>query len=153
MSKENTNTIRLHRVLQAPPERVYKAFLDPGAMCKWLPPHGFTGQVHHIEPTVGGTYRMSFTNFSTGSSHAFGGEYLELVPNERIRHTDRFEDANLPGEMVTTITLTKVSVGTELNIVQEGVPAAIPAEACYLGWQESLSLLKKLVEPNIPDQP
>jgi uncharacterized protein YndB with AHSA1/START domain len=153
MSQENTSTIRLHRVLQAPPERVYKAFLDPGAMCKWLPPHGFTGQVHHIEPTVGGTYKMSFTNFSTGNSHAFGGEYLELVPNERIRHTDRFEDANLPGEMVTTITLTKVSVGTELNIVQEGVPAAIPAEACYLGWQESLSLLKKLVEPDIPDQP
>jgi uncharacterized protein YndB with AHSA1/START domain len=149
MSKENTSTIRLHRVLQAPPERVYKAFLDPGAMCKWLPPHGFTGQVHHIEPTVGGTYRMSFTNFSTGNSHAFGGEYLELVPNERIRHTDRFEDANLPGEMVTTITLTKVSVGTELNIVQEGVPAAIPAEACYLGWQESLRNLARVVEPEI----
>ena len=153
MAKENTNTIRLHRVLQAPPERVYKAFLDPAAMAKWLPPNGFTGTVHHVEPTVGGTYRMSFTNFSTGNSHSFGGEYLELVPNERIRHTDRFEDANLPGEMTTTITFTKVSVGTELHIVQEGVPAAIPAEACYLGWQESLSLLKKLVEPDIPDQP
>lgn len=152
MSKENTNTIKLHRVLQAPPERVYKAFLDPGAMCKWLPPNGFTGTVHHIEPTVGGTYKMSFTNFSTGSSHSFGGEYLELVPGERIRHTDRFDDPNLPGEIVTTITFTKVSVGTELNIVQEGVPAVIPAEACYLGWQESLTLLKQLVEPEIPDQ-
>ena len=152
MSKENTNTIKLHRVLQAPPERVYKAFLDPGAMCKWLPPNGFTGTVHHIEPTVGGTYKRSFTNFSTGSSHSFGGEYLELVPGERIRHTDRFDDPNLPGEIVTTITFTKVSVGTELNIVQEGVPAVIPAEACYLGWQESLTLLKQLVEPEIPDQ-
>ena len=139
-------------MLQAPPERVYKAFLDPGAMCKWLPPNGFTGTVHHIEPTVGGTYKMSFTNFSTGSSHSFGGEYLELVPGERIRHTDRFDDPNLPGEIVTTITFTKVSVGTELNIVQEGVPAVIPAEACYLGWQESLTLLKQLVEPEIPDQ-
>ena len=152
MTTNNTNTIRLHRVLQAPPERVYKAFLDPGALCKWLPPHGFTGQVHHLEATVGGTYRMSFTNFSTGSSHSFGGEYIELVPNERIRHTDRFEDVNLPGQIETTITFTKVSVGTEVNITQEGVPAAIPPEACYLGWQESLSLLKNLVEPNIPDQ-
>lgn len=152
MSKENTNTIKLHRVLQAPPERVYKAFLDPGAMCKWLPPNGFTGTVHHSEPTVGGTYKMSFTNFSTGSSHSFGGEYLELVPGERIRHTDRFDDPNMTGEIVTTITFTKVSVGTELNIVQEGVPAVIPAEACYLGWQESLTLLKQLVEPEIPDQ-
>ena len=152
MSKENTNAIKLRRVRQAPPERVYKAFLDPGAMCKWLPPNGFTGTVHHIEPTVGGTYKMSFTNFSTGSSHSFGGEYLELVPGERIRHTDRFDDPNLPGEIVTTITFTKVSVGTELNIVQEGVPAVIPAEACYLGWQESLTLLKQLVEPEIPDQ-
>lgn len=152
MTTNNTSTIRLHRVLTAPPERVYKAFLDPGAMCKWLPPNGFTGTVHHIEPTAGGTYRMSFTNFTTGSSHSFGGEYLELVPGERIRHTDRFEDANLPGEIITTITFTKVSVGTELNIVQEGVPAVIPAEACYLGWQESLTLLKQLVEAEIPDQ-
>ena len=153
MTTSNTNTIKLNRVLQAPPERVYKAFLDPGAMVKWLPPNGFTGEVHHLDAKVGGTYRMSFTNFSTGNSHSFGGEYLELVPGERIRHTDKFEDANLPGEMTTTITFTKVSVGTELNIVQEGVPAAIPPEACYLGWQESLALLKKLVEPEIPDQP
>jgi uncharacterized protein YndB with AHSA1/START domain len=147
-----TNTIRLHRVLHAPPERVYRAFLDAGALCKWLPPNGFTCQVHHVEPRVGGTYKMSFTNFSTGNSQSFGGEYLELVPNERIRHTDKFDDPNLPGEMHTTITFTKVSVGTELNIVQEGVPAAIPAEACYLGWQESLTLLKQLVEAEIPDQ-
>jgi uncharacterized protein YndB with AHSA1/START domain len=152
MTTNNTNTIRLNRVLQAPPERVYKAFLDPGAMVKWLPPNGFTGEVHHLDAKVGGTYRMSFTNFSTGNSHSFGGEYLELAPNERIRHTDKFEDANLPGEMTTTITFTKVSVGTELNIVQEGVPSAIPPDACYLGWQESLALLKKLVEPDIPDQ-
>ena len=153
MTTDNTNTIRLNRVLQAPPERVYKAFLDPGAMVKWLPPNGFTGEVHHVDAKVGGTYRMSFTNFSSGKSHSFGGEYLELVPSERIRHTDKFEDANLPGEMTTTITFTKVSVGTELNIVQEGVPAVIPPDACYLGWQESLALLKKLVEPEIPDQP
>lgn len=152
MTKENTNTIRLHRVLKAPPERVYRAFLDASAMCKWLPPNGFTGQVHHLEATVGGTYKMSFTNFSTGKSHSFGGEYLELVPNERIRNTDRFDDPNLPGEMQNTITLKKVSVGTELNIVQEGVPAVIPAEACYLGWQESLTLLAQLVEPEIPDE-
>jgi uncharacterized protein YndB with AHSA1/START domain len=152
MTTNNTNTIRLNRVLQAPPERVYKAFLDPGAMVKWLPPNGFTGEVHHLDAKVGGTYRMSFTNFSTGNSHSFGGEYLELAANERIRHTDKFEDANLPGEMTTTITFTKVSVGTELNIVQEGVPSAIPPDACYLGWQESLALLKKLVEPDIPDQ-
>jgi uncharacterized protein YndB with AHSA1/START domain len=152
MTTNNTNTIRLNRVLQAPPERVYKAFLDPGAMVKWLPPNGFTGEVHHLDAKVGGTYRMSFTNFSTGNSHSFGGEYLELAPNERIRHTDKFEDANLPGEMTTTITFTKVSVGTELNIVQEGVPSAIPPDACYLGWQESLALLKKLVEPDISDQ-
>ena len=152
MTTSNTNTIKLHRVLKAPPERVYRAFLDAGAMCKWLPPNGFTGQVHHLEPKVGGTYKMSFTNFTTGNSHSFVGEYLELVPNERIRHTDRFDDPNLPGEMVTTVTLKQVSVGTELNIVQEGVPAAIPAEACYLGWQESLTLLAKLVEPEIPDQ-
>jgi uncharacterized protein YndB with AHSA1/START domain len=152
MTADNTNTIRLHRVLQAPPERVYRAFLDAGAMCKWLPPNGFTGQVHHLEAKVGGTYKMSFTNFTTGNSHSFGGEYLELILNERIRHTDRFDDPNLPGEMLTTITLTKVSVGTELNIMQEGVPAVIPAEACYLGWQESLKLLSKLVEAEIPDQ-
>ena len=148
----NTNTIRLHRVLKAPPERVYRAFLDPGAMCKWLPPNGFTGQVHHLEAKVGGTYKMSFTNFSTGNSHSFGGEYLELTPNERIRHTDRFDDPNLPGEIQTTITLRQVFCGTELNIVQEGVPGVIPAEACYLGWQESLTLLSQLVEAEIPDQ-
>jgi uncharacterized protein YndB with AHSA1/START domain len=152
MTTSNTNTIKLHRVLKAPPERVYRACLDAGAMCKWLPPNGFTGQVHHLEAKVGGTYKMSFTNFTTGSSHSFGGEYLELIPNERIRHTDRFDDPNLPGEIITTVTLKQVSVGTELNIVQEGVPAAIPAEACYLGWQESLTLLAKLVEPEIPDQ-
>jgi len=152
MTTSNTNTIKLHRVLKAPAERVYRAFLDAAAMSKWLPPNGFTGQVHHLDAKVGGTYKMSFTNFTTGNSHSFGGEYLELVPNERIRHTDRFEDTNLPGEIVTTITLKQVSVGTELNIVQEGVPAAIPAEACYLGWQESLILLAKLVEPEIPDQ-
>ncbi len=152
MTKSDTNTIRLHRVLQAPPERVYRAFLDANAMVKWLPPNGFTGQVHHLEAKVGGTYKMSFTNFTTGKSHSFGGEYLELTPNERIRHTDRFDDPNLPGEMQTTITLKQVSVGTELNIVQEGVPAVIPAEACYLGWQESLTLLAKLVEAEIPDQ-
>jgi uncharacterized protein YndB with AHSA1/START domain len=139
-------------VVQAPPERVYRAFLDAGAMCKWLPPNGFTCQVHHLDPRVGGTYKMSFTNFTTGKSHSFGGEYLELMPNERLRYFDRFDDLNLPGEMQTIVTLKKVSVGTELNIVQEGVPAAIPAEACYLGWQESLTLLAKLVEPEIPDQ-
>jgi uncharacterized protein YndB with AHSA1/START domain len=152
MTTNNTNTIRLHRVLKAPPERVYRAFLDAGAICKWMPPNGFTGQVHHLEAKVGGTYKMSFTNFTTGNSHSFGGEYLELTPNERIRHTDRFDNPNLPGEMQTTITLRKVLVGTELNIVQEGVPAVIPAEACYLGWQESLMLLAKLVEAEIPDQ-
>ena len=151
MTKSNTNTIRLHRLLQAPPERVYRAFLDANAMIKWLPPNGFTGQVHHLDAKVGGTYSMSFTNFSTEKSHSFGGEYLELTPNERIRHTDRFADSNLPGEMQTTITLKQVSVGTELNIVQEGVPAVIPVEACYLGWQESLTLLAKLVEAEIPD--
>ena len=151
MTKSNTNTIRLHRVLQAPPERVYRAFLDANAMVKWLPPNGFTGQVHHLDAKVGGTYRMSFTNFTTEKSHSFGGEYLELTPNERIRHTDKFEDPNLPGEMQTTITLQQVSVGTELTIVQEGVPAVIPAEACYLGWQESLTLLGQLVEAEIPD--
>ena len=145
------HTIRLHRVLQATPERVYRAFLDGDAMSKWLPPNGFTGKVHHIDAKVGGTYKMSFTNFGTGKSDSFGGEYLELVPNERIRHTDRFDDPNLPGEMQTTITLKKVSCGTELNVVQEGVPEVIPAEGCYVGWQESLILLAKLVEPEIPD--
>ena len=152
MTTSNTNTIKLHRVLTAPPERVYRAFLDPTAMVKWLPPNGFTGEVHHLEAKVGGTYKMSFKNFSTQNSHSFGGEYLELVPNELIRHTDRFDDPNLPGEMTTTITFKKVMVGTELNIVQEGVPAAIPAEACYLGWQESLTLLAQLVQAEIPDQ-
>ena len=147
-----TSTIRLHRVLRATPERVYRGFLDADAMVKWLPPNGFTAKVHHMDAKVGGTFRMSFTNFSTGQSHSFGGEFLELTPNERIRHTDKFENPNLPGEMQTTITLQQVSVGTELNIVQEGVPAVIPAEACYLGWQESLTLLAKLVEAEIPDQ-
>jgi len=145
------NTIRLHRVLRATPEKVYRAFLDGDAMTKWLPPNGFTGKVHHIDAKVGGTYKMSFTNFSTGKSHSFGGEYLELVPHERIRHTDRFDDPNLPGEMQTTITLKKVSCGTELNVVQHGVPEVIPAEGCYVGWQESLILLGKLVEAEIPD--
>jgi len=153
MTTSNTNTIRLHRILKAPPERVYRAFLDANAMAKWLPPNGFTGQVHQIDAKVGGTYKMSFTNFNSGTSHSFGGEYLELKPNERIRHTDRFDDPHLPGEIQTTITLKQVLVGTELNVVQEGVPAAIPAEACYLGWQESLTLLAKLVEAEIPDQP
>ncbi len=152
MTTNNTKTIRLHRVLRATPERVYRAFIDAAAMSKWLPPNGFTGQVHHIDAKVGGTYKMSFTNFTTGKSHSFGGEFLELIPHERIRYTDRFDDPNLPGQIQTTISLNKVSVGTELNIVQEGVPAAIPAEACYLGWQESLTLLAKLVEAEIPDQ-
>jgi uncharacterized protein YndB with AHSA1/START domain len=143
------NTVKLHRVLKSTPDRVYRAFLDPDAMAKWLPPHGFTGKVHSIEPRVGGIYKMSFKNFTTGESHSFGGKYLELVPNERIRHTDRFDDANLPGEMVTTITIKQVSVGVELNVVQEGIPDAIPVEACYLGWQESLTLLTQLVEPEI----
>ena len=147
-----TNTIRLHRVLRAPPERVYRAFLDADALTKWIPPHGFTGKVHHIDAKVGGSYRMSFTNFTTGKSHSFGGEYLELKPNERIRHTDKFDDPNLPGVMQVTIDLTKVSCGTELSIVQEGVPAIIPPDACYVGWQESLTLLGKLVEAEIPDQ-
>ena len=145
------NTIRLHRVLKAPSERVYKAFLDPDAMSKWLPPNGFTGKVHSMEARVGGSYRMSFTNFTSGKSHTFGGKYLELVPGERLVYTDRFEDPGLPGEMKTTITLKKVMMGTDLMIVQEGVPEAIPAEACYLGWQESLTLLTKLVEAEIPD--
>ena len=144
------NTIRLHRVLRATPERVYKAFLDGDAKSKWLPPNGFTGKVHHIDAKVGGTYKMSFTNFSTGKSHSFGGEYVELVPHERIRYTDKFDDPNLPGEMQATITFKKVSCGTELGIVQEGVPDVIPLEACYLGWQESLTLLAKLVEAESP---
>ena len=147
----SANTIRLHRVLTAKPERVYRAFLDADAMTKWLPPNGFTGKVHHMDAKVGGTYKMSFTNFSTGKSHSFGGEYLELVPQERIRYTDRFDDPNLPGEIQTIVSLKKVSCGTELNIVQEGVPDIIPPEACYVGWQESLNLLAKLVEPEIPD--
>ncbi|MBP1779512.1 MAG: activator of ATPase [candidate division NC10 bacterium] len=146
----STNTIRLHRVLRAAPERVYRAFLDPDAMAKWLPPNGFTGKVHQLDATVGGSYKMSFTNFNTGHSHSFGGTYLELVPNERIRHTDTFDDPNLPGEMQTTVSLKQVSCGTELNIVQAGVPEAIPPEACYLGWQESLTLLAQLVEAEIP---
>jgi uncharacterized protein YndB with AHSA1/START domain len=144
------NTVRLHRVLRAPPERVYRAFLDADANAKWLPPNGFTCKVHHLEARVGGTYRMSFRNFSSGSSHSFGGKYVELIPNERIRHTDTFDDPNLPGEMHTTITLRTVIVGTELTVVQEGIPAAIPPEACYLGWQESLTLLAQLVEAEIP---
>ncbi len=145
-----THTVQLHRVLNAPPERIYRAFLDADAMAKWLPPHGFTGRVQHLDARVGGSYRMSFTNFASGTVHAFGGEYLELVPNERIRHTDRFDDPNLPGEMVTTITLKPVSCGTEVDIVQEGIPEPIPVDGCYLGWQESLSLLARLVEAEIP---
>jgi len=148
-----TNTIRLHRVLRAKPERVYRAFLDADAMVKWLPPNGFTGKVHHLDAKVGGTYKMSFTNFSTGNSHSFGGEYLELVPYERIRHTDKFDDPSLSGAMQTTVSLRQVSFGTELNVVQEGIPEAIPPEACYLGWQESLTLLAQLVEAEIPDEP
>jgi uncharacterized protein YndB with AHSA1/START domain len=153
MTSNNTNTIRLHRVLRATPERSYRAFLDADAWVKWLPPNGFTGKVHQMDAKAGGVYRMSFTNFTTGKSHSFGGTYLELKAHERIRYDCKFEDPNLPGEMQTTITLKKVSVGTELNITQEGVPAIIPAEACYLGWQESLTLLSNLVEPEIPDQP
>ena len=145
----STNTVTLHRVLRAPPERVYRAFLDADAMAKWLPPNGFTGKVHHMEPKVGGSYRMSFTNFTTGHSHFFGGEYLELVPHERIRYTGKFDDPNLPGVMQTTVSLRAVFCGTEMNIVQEGIPEVIPAEACYLGWQESLVLLLKLVEAEI----
>src|SRR5215203_5777873 len=143
------STVQFHRVLRTTPELLYRAFLDPDAMAKWLPPNGFTGKVHHVDAKVGGTYRMSFTNFATGQSHSFGGTYLELVPHERIRITDKFDDPNLPGEMQKTITLTKVSVGTDVSIVQEGIPDVIPAEACYLGWQESLTLLTQLVEAGI----
>jgi uncharacterized protein YndB with AHSA1/START domain len=145
------NTVRLHRVLRSQPDTVYRAFLDPDAMAKWLPPNGYTGRVHQLDAKVGGTYKMSFTILSTGHSHSFGGEYLELVPNKRICHTNRFDDPNMPGEMKTTITLNQVSCGTEVNVVQEGIPEAIPAENCYLGWQESLSLLAKLVEAEIPE--
>ncbi len=145
-----SHTIQLHRVLRAPPERAFRAFLEPDAMAKWLPPHGFSGKVHALDARVGGHYRMSFTSFATGQVHAFGGTYVELVPYERIRYTDRFEDPNLPGEIQVTVSLRRVSCGTELNIWQEGVPAVIPAEMCYLGWQESLSQLALLVEPDIP---
>lgn len=145
------STVQFHRVIKAPAERVFRAFLDPDAKAKWLPPHGFTGKVHHLDARVGGTYRMSFTNFSTGHSHSFGGEYREIVPNERLCWTDRFEDPNLPGEMTVTVTLKPVMVGTELHIVQEGIPDVIPPDACCLGWQESLTLLAQLVEPTIPD--
>jgi len=145
-----TGTVRLHRVLRSKPERIYRAFLDADAMAKWLPPYGFTCTVHHMDARVGGTYKMSFTNFSSGNGHAFGGEYRELVPNQRIQYTDAFDDPNLPGEMRTTIDLRQVACGTELTIVQEGLPAAIPVEMCYLGWQESLEQLAKLVEPEIP---
>lgn len=145
------NTVRLHRVLQAPPQTIYRAFLDPDAMAKWLPPHGFVGKVHSIKAEVGGTYRMSFTTLATGQSHSFGGEFLELVPNERIRHSDKFDDPNLPGVMQTTISLRKVSVGTEVTIVQEGIPSAIPIEGCYVGWQQSLTLLAQLVEAQVTE--
>ena len=145
-----SNTVRFHRVLRAAPEKVYRAFLDADAMAKWLPPNGFTAKVHHLDATAGGTYRMSFTNFTTGRGHSFGGKYLELVPHERIHYTDSFDDPNLPGEMLTTVTLKTVSCGTELNIAQEGLPDVIPPEACCLGWQESLALLAKLVEAEIP---
>ena len=144
------SSVQLHRVLRATPERVYRAFLDPDAMAKWLPPNGFTGKVHHLDARVGGGYKMSFTNFSSGNSHSFGGKYVELKPHERIRYTNQFDNPGLPGEMTTTVTLRRVSVGTELNVVQQDIPAAIPAEACYLGWQESLVLLAKLVDAEIP---
>ena len=148
-----TGTVKLHRVLRSTPERVYKAFLDPEAMAKWLPPNGFTGKVYEMDARVGGKYRMSFTNFSTGASHSFGGEYVELVPDKRIRNTDRFDDPNMPGEMTNTVDIRPVSGGVELSIGQEGIPEFIPVEACYLGWQESLTLLAKLVEADIPDEP
>ena len=152
MTINNPNTVRLHRVLRATPERVYRAFLDADAMVKWLPPNGFTGKVHHLDARVGGSYKMSFANFTTGKSQSFGGTFLELKPHERIRHTDQFDSPGLPGEMQTSITFRPVFCGTELSITQEGIPAAIPAEACYLGWQESLTLLAQLVEAEIPDQ-
>ncbi|WP_431264442.1 SRPBCC family protein [Roseateles chitinivorans] len=144
-------TIRLHRVLKAPPDRVYRAFTDAAAMCKWLPPHGFTGTMHHMDPKVGGTWRMSFTNLSAGGSHTFGGEYLELEPGKKLRYTSRFDDPNLPGEMATTVELTPVFCGTEMQVTQDGIPDVIPSQACYLGWQESLTLLVQLVEPDIPN--
>ena len=153
MTTNQTNTVRLHRVLRAKPERVYRAFLDADAMVKWLPPHGFTGKVHHLDAKVGGMFKMSFTNFNTGKSHSFGGTYLELKPNESLRYTDRFDDPNLPGEMITTVNLKPVLCGTEVSIAQEEIPAMIPVEFCYLGWQESLTLLNLLVEPEIPDEP
>lgn len=146
----STGTVRLHRVLRADPQRIYRAFVEPEAIAKWLPPYGFTCRVHQMDVKVGGTYEMSFTNFGAGQGHGFGGKYRELVPNERLSYTDQFDDPNLPGEMLTTVTLKKVSCGTELSVVQEGIPAAIPVEMCYLGWQESLEQLAKLVEPNIP---
>jgi uncharacterized protein YndB with AHSA1/START domain len=146
-----SHTVRLHRVLRTTPERLYRAFIDPDAMAKWLPPNGFTGKVHHLDARVGGSYRMSFTNFTTGQSHAFGGEYLELLPNERLRYTDQFDDPNLPGEMQTTVSFKPVLGGTELSVVQEGIPEAIPTEMCYLGWQESLILLAKLVEAEVTE--
>jgi uncharacterized protein YndB with AHSA1/START domain len=148
-----TGTVRLHRVLRAPAERIYRAFLDPDAMAKWLPPHGFTGKVHHMDAKVGGSYRMSFTNFGTGKSHSFGGKYLELVPGELLRYVDEFEDPNMPGQMQVTVQLKTVVCGTEVNIVQEGIPAMIPVEFCYLGWQESLTLLAQLIEAEIPNEP
>jgi uncharacterized protein YndB with AHSA1/START domain len=153
MTTNKTNTVRLHRVLRSTPERVYRAFLDADALAKWLPPNGFTCKVHHLDAKVGGTFKMSFTNFTTQKSHSFGGKYLELKPNELLRYDDKFDDPNLPGEMITTVVLKEIFCGTEMNITQEGIPAAIPAEACYLGWQESLVLLGKLVEAEIPDQP
>jgi uncharacterized protein YndB with AHSA1/START domain len=146
-----TGTVNLHRVLRATPERVYRAFLEPDAVAKWIPPYGFTCQVHHLDARVGGTHKMSFRNFSTGNGHSFGGQYLELVPNEKIRYTDKFDNANLPGEMSVTVVLRQVVCGTELTITQEGIPEVIPVEMCYLGWQESLAQLAKLVEPEIPD--
>jgi len=149
--RNNANTVQFHRVLRAPPERVYRAFLEPDAMAKWLPPHGFTGKVHKMDACVGGGYRMSFTNFSTGKSHSFGGRYTELKPHERICYTDKFDDPGMPGEMKVTVSLRAVSCGTELEIVQEGLPPVIPVEFCYLGWQDSLILLAHLVEPEIPD--
>ena len=146
-----SGTVKLHRVLRSTPERVYKAFIDPEAMAKWLPPNGFTGKVHEMDARIGGSYKMSFTNFSTGNNHSFGGKFVELVPNEKLSYTDKFDDPNLPGEMMTTVSIKQVSVGTEVSIVQEGIPDAIPEEACYLGWQESLNLLKLLVEAEVPE--